>query len=286
MHSVDPQFEPYLDRDFEPDPLDASFDPELESSESGEPEEAEDARPQDESREPVSREPVPRELVRRSVAPFLLPLVRSTPRPGERSWSVEALAGRTIELSSPAHGPAASLTAAASLLLTCQLGGEAAAWVASGAAIFHPGDLAEFGVDLSALPVVRAPDAVSAARVADRLLRSGGLGLLVLDLVDAGSAGERTVGGGARAGRKGTIDSAVLSRLAGLARHHHTALLALTQKSSDAGSLGSLVSLRAEATVRKTAFDRFEWGLRILKDKRQGAGWSHAEVCRGSDGLC
>ncbi|MFN8549553.1 MAG: recombinase A [Candidatus Eisenbacteria bacterium] len=264
MHSVDPQFEPYLDPSFESDsedPLDASF--ESEAGESGEVDGS------------LAREVSP-ERARRSIASFLLPLVRSMPRTNERAWSVEALAGRTIELSSPAHGPAASFTAAASLLLACQLGGEAAVWVASGAAIFHPGDLGEFGVDLAALPVVRAPDAVSAARAAERLLRSGGLGLLVLDLVDAGR----------RAGQKGTIDAAVLSRLAGLARHHHTALLALTQKSDEASSLGSLVSLRAEATVRKTAFDRFEWGLRILKDKRQGSGWSHAEVCRGSDGLC
>ena len=39
------------------------------------------------------------------------------------------------------------------------------------------------GIDLDALPVVRVPDARAAGRAADHLVRSGGFGLVVIDLV-------------------------------------------------------------------------------------------------------
>lgn len=267
--------------------------------------------------------PVP-DAPRPQITPFLLPLVRTARAPAERRWSVEALAGRLVELSAPAHGPGALYTAASALLVECQLRGEIAAWVAAGPAHFHPGDLVECGVDLAALPVVRAGDLARAARAADRLLRSGGFGLLILDLIEAPRGKESTsrapravspppessslesfpsterrtsrrVQGNANhvapSGRQalagdGTLQVSLLSRLAGLARHHQTVLVVLTQKPSDSPSIGSIVSLRAESIVRRTAFDRFEWSLDVLKDKTQGAGWRHAAVCRGPEGLC
>ena len=61
----------------------------------------------------------------------------------------------------------------------------------------------------------------------------------------------------------------------------------------DAASLGSLVSLRAEARQepageggRRTGVSAFKCTARVLKDKRGGPGWRHVEVCRGPDGLC
>ena len=84
----------------------------------------------------------------------------------------------------------------------------------------------------------------------------------------------------------GTLQVSLLARLAGLARHHQTVLVVLTQKPSDSPSIGSIVSLRAESVLRRTAFDRFEWSLDVLKDKTQGGGWRHAAVCRGPEGLC
>ena len=267
MQNLDRHSEPHLDP--WPEPADEPFFDGEWSESSLAPELAPEPEPDSNPNEPDVR-PSSAPHPGRHALPFLMPLVRSAPRPSEQGWSLEALAGRTIELSTPAHGPAAAMTAAASLLIECQLRGEPVAWVAAGGATFHPGDLAEAGADLAALPVVRARDAVTAARAADRLLRSGGLGLLVLDLVEA----------------KGTLDAASLTRLAGLARHHQSVLLALTQKSGDATSLGSLVSLRAKASVTQDDFDHFEWSLRVVKDKRSGPGWSHVEVCRGPDGLC
>jgi recombination protein RecA len=187
------------------------------------------------------------------------------PVPSE--WNLDLLSGRFVELSS--EGETASLSAAASIILDAQTRGEPAAWVASGPSTFFPPDFAASGVDLDSLPVIRAADRMSAARAADWLLRSGAFAAVVLDL-----------------GANSEMPIPVQARLAGLAKKHRTALLCMTKKRRDAGSIGSLVSLRAEAHVKKTAFDRFRWEVRVLKDKRRGPGWSYNEEGRGVEGLC
>ena len=188
------------------------------------------------------------------------------PKAPER-WSIDTLAGRFLEISS--SGETVSITAAASLILESQLRGEPAAWVASGDSTFYPPDLAECGVDLSTLPVIRVPNVVSASRATDQLLRSGGFGAIILDI-----------------GSNINMRIHIQSRLAALAKKHKTTLLCLTSKRPAAPSLGPLVSLRAQGNVRKTGFNRFTWTLDIVKDRRLGHGWSHSEVCRGPDGMC
>ena len=193
---------------------------------------------------------------------------RSRPvRDTSRDWSLPSLAGRLTEIAD--SGSAPSLTAAAALILQAQQRGEPSAWIGFGNSIFFPPDFAEWGIDLDALPVVRVPDALAASRAADQLLRSGAFGLVVLDL----KAETR-------------MHMAVQSRLAALARRHHAVLLCLTRKKQGAPSLGPLVSLHGEGRISRTAFSRFDWEIRIVKDKLGAPGWSHSESCRGTDGLC
>ncbi len=193
---------------------------------------------------------------------------RSRPARGaSRAWSLSSLAGRLTEVSDSGAAPA--LTAAASLILQAQQRGEPVAWVGFGNSIFFPPDLVEWGIDLDALPVVRVPDALAASRAADQLLRSGAFGLVVLDLK-----------------AEARMHMAVQSRLAALARKHHAALLCLTRKKRGAPSLGPLVSLHGEGRITRTAFSRFDWEIRMVKDKRGAPGWSYTESCRGTDGLC
>jgi recombination protein RecA len=112
-------------------------------------------------------------------------------------------------------------------------------------------------------------DAVSAAKAADLLVRSGAFGLVVLDL-----------GGEARLPMHAT------SRLAMLARQHDAAIVCLTGKEASRPSLGPLVSLRAHASSRvRGEGGRFRCCAFALKDKRGGKTWSITEVCRGPDGL-
>src|SRR6185503_11689 len=106
-----------------------------------------------------------------------------------------------VELS--AAGPVATLTCATGLVLEAQEAAEPVAWIAiaggaaqergsaghryggSGFAVagasFYPPDLADSGVDLDALVVVHAPGGLAGVRAAERLLRSGAFGLVVLD---------------------------------------------------------------------------------------------------------
>jgi recombination protein RecA len=192
-------------------------------------------------------------------------------------WGLAALRGRLVELS--ARGAAATLTTAIDIVLEAQREAEPVAWIVPWAnestrtpsGTFYPPDAADSGVDLSALVVVRAPTAVAATRSAERLLRSGAFGLVVLDFGSASTELTR-------------MPEHFLGRLVTLAQAHDAAIVCLTEKASDAGSLGSLVSLRAEA-LRARGRDGFEITVRALKDKRRGPGWSRASKARGPAGL-
>ena len=198
-----------------------------------------------------------------------------------RSWRLANLAGRLAELSSR-EGAAAGLTLAFSLVLDAQRAGEPVGWLTADESAFFPPDAARGGIDLDALVVVRLPAADRLPRAAEHLARSGAFGLLVLDL-----------------GEAARVPVPMQMRLLGLARQHESAVLFLTRKGRDAASLGSLVSLRAEAerepvarpepageVARRAGVSAFTCTVRVLKDKRGGPGWRHVEVCRGPDGLC
>ncbi len=190
--------------------------------------------------------------------------------PTSREWTLDALAGRLVEISSAETS--ASLTAATRLVLECQQRGEPAAWITPGNSSFYPPDVAASGVDLDGLIVVRTDAASRAVRAADDLLRSGGFGLLVLDLALYPPADAR-------------LRIPVQSRLSGLANAHRSAVVCLTRKRTDTPSIGSLVSIRGETRVERSDFDSFAWDIHVIKDKRRGPGWNHAGVCRGPDGL-
>lgn len=181
-------------------------------------------------------------------------------------FSLVGLAGRFAEISADPAG--APLTLAFRLVLEAQRGGEPAVWIGRRACPFYPPDAADAGVDLGALPVVWAPDVLGAARAADLLVRSGGFGLVVVDL-----------------GAEARLPIAAQTRLAGLAREHEAALVFLTEKDERRPSLGSLVSFRAQAVRAGRDTSRFRCEVRTLKDKRRGPGRRYAEVFRGPDGL-
>ena len=179
----------------------------------------------------------------------------------ESAWSLAELVGRLSELA-PGPQPAV-LSAAFALVRQAQQAGEPVAWVAVGADLFYPPDVAAGGVDLAAMPVVRTADSVAAGRAADLLLRSGAFGLVVLDL-----------------GHYAGLAIPLQSRLVQLASKHEAAVLCLTTT-----PLGSLVSLRAQATRRHLGRCRYACEVTALKDKRRGPGWRWQEVWRGPDGL-
>jgi recombination protein RecA len=179
-----------------------------------------------------------------------------TPAQGVQ-WKLDSFAGRLVEISGDES--AASLSLVFRLVYEAQRRREC---------VFFPPDVVRAGIDLAALPVIWVPDALAAARTADRLARSGAFGLLVVDL-----------------GLRPVLPLHAQARLAGLAGKHDTALLFITEKSRERPSLGSLVSVRAHAARTRREGDRFRCEARVLKDKRRGPSWGHAEMCHGPDGL-
>jgi recombination protein RecA len=210
-----------------------------------------------------------RDAVALDVGPSVASVVRrglAVPR-APVAWRLAAFRGRLSEVSG-SHG-CASLSLVFRLVLEAQRLAEPVVWIGRRESTFYPPDVAGVGIDLAALPVVWAPGTRPAASAADRLLRSGGFGLVVLDL-----------------GAEARMPVAFQTRLAGLAKKHGAALLCLTEKDGRSPSIGSLVSLRAETTRAERLEDRFRCEVQVLKDKRRGPGWKHAEVCLGPDGLC
>jgi len=181
-------------------------------------------------------------------------------------WSLDEVAGRLVEISGSTASAALSVTF--TLINETQQRGEPVGWVTSLGKTFYPPDAAQGGTDLAALVVVHLAHAESIARAGEKLLRSGGFGLVVLDLGTA------------------DIPMPLQSRLTGLAHRHHTALVCLTEKEHVAFSLGSLVSLRIHAEKKRVADHRFACTLRVVKDKRRGPTWAYEDIYTGPAGLC
>lgn len=183
------------------------------------------------------------------------------------AWTIQSLAGRMVELQS--GGPSASLTIVAGLILEVQQRGQPAAWVGHARSVFFPPDFAESGIALASLPVIRPRIFAASLRAADALLRSEGFALIVLDIPS-----------------HETLTLGTQTRLAGLARSSHTALICLTQDGSGTPTLASLASIRCHSRFTRSAFNRFAWVLQASRDKRGSAGWTLKEQAHGPGGLC
>lgn len=199
-----------------------------------------------------------------ALRPLLVP--PKAARPARATFTLETFAGRLSELCATCAG--ATLTLAVRLVLEAQTRGEPTAWVTPENASFFPPDVADSGVDLDALVVVRVPERAQVPRAASELTRSGAFGLVILDLP----------------GPRAEVPPPLLTRLLGLAQKHDAALVFLTETPPHLPSLGPLISLRAEAVHRRQGGD-FVCALQVLKDKRQAPDWSYEEVCHGPAGL-
>ena len=181
------------------------------------------------------------------------------------AWTVEEFAGRVVEIR--AVGPSPLLALAARLILDAQHNSEPVAWISARDALFYPPDFIANGIDLVALAVVRMCDPKSAAVAADKLVRCGAFGLLILDLGD-----------------DPWFADALLNRLVRHAEQSHTAIVCLTEARRDMRALGSLVSVRTEAT-RARVGQQFRCTARAERDRLRGPGWTYEQECDGTVGL-
>lgn len=167
--------------------------------------------------------------------------------------------GQMLELSGRAPG---KLSAVVRLLVRAQAEGEPVAWITlRDGACFYPPDFAQAGIDLAALLVVRLGDDAGphgVVRAAEMLLRSGAFGLVVIDFAAGIPKGELSW----------------QARLSGLLRRHDARAVLITSSASEEPSLGPLVSLRVEASLREQAGRRVLLSQRLLKSKLGAAAVS------------
>jgi recombination protein RecA len=190
-------------------------------------------------------------------------------RPGSADL-LEELFGRLTEL--VGKDASAGLTAAMGLVRDAQRKKEPALWIADRDSTFFPPDATDLGVDLDCLPVVRAP-VESMVSAADKIIRSGGFGLVVADLTSPSAA------------PRWARNDAALSRLLGSAQKHDAAVVFLTREASNT-SLGSLISLRAEAARSRSVSGSLEVTVITIKDKRRPPGRRLvSELCHGPAGM-
>lgn len=193
--------------------------------------------------------------------------------------------GRLVEITA-GHPASAQTTAAVACLVHAQGRGETAAWVQPAGGSLYPPDLAQSGVDLDALVIVHVPTGAgphARLKAAEILLRSGGFGMVVLDLTSA-SGPEAHAPDRMRAarGQRALGDAAWQSRLFALAREHGSWLLLLTPENAQ---LGSLIALRVEPRRTRDGHGRFAIEHLVRKDKTGLCAALAPDACRGPAGL-
>lgn len=198
----------------------------------------------------------------------------------QKSWGLEQMAGRLVEISG--QKAAANLSVAFGLVREAQKRNETVAWVTLQQSTFYPPDVADSGILLAHLAVVRVPDTRSAMRACVELTRSGGFDLVVLDLGPE-AIRQALMPRKSKKRYPSRLSTPLLTKLVGLARKHATAVVMLTEKTGRTSSVSSLISLRAEARRNKDAPCELE--VTVLKDKKRGPGRLHHEVCRAPAGL-
>lgn len=202
-------------------------------------------------------------------------------------WSFAALQGRLVSLlPSPApaklmsNAMAASLSAVFQVVLDAQKNLETVAWVGGEKSCFYPPDAARWGVDLHAMAVIRLQSDKDIWFAADTLIRSGGVGMVIIDLasLEKGQVSRGTV-------TKGV--AALQHRLAGLARTHQTAVLILPgkEKREEGGAMVSL-TVQTQMVPLDSRVGAYNVLVAPKKDKTGTSNWKIEELCDAPDGLC
>jgi recombination protein RecA len=193
--------------------------------------------------------------------------------------------GRLIEITA-GHPTSAQTTATVACLLHAQARGETTAWIQPEGGALYPPDLADAGVDLDALVVVHVPTGAGphgGMKAAEILLRSGGFGMVVVDLGRSPALPAERAHGHMLAPRaRGLERTAWQSRLFALAREHGSWLILLTPENAQ---LGSLISLRVEPRRTRVGHGRFAIEHVVRKDKSGACASFTVEYHRGPCGL-
>lgn len=211
------------------------------------------------------------------------------PVPG-REPVPELPAGLLVEFSGTRQ--TARLSSVVSALREAQARGETTAWVQDADGPLYPPDLAEAGVDLAALAVVRVPappvrrrgrsGREALVRATEMLVRTGAFGFVVVDVREE----ERcTMRRDAPSGASWQLPPAWQGRLLGAVRDHGSRIVFLSSHPPFRESVGSLVGLRLEPHRVRVAPGLFAIENHVLKNKPGLPFADASETRRGPWGL-
>ncbi len=196
-----------------------------------------------------------------------IPVFRATElgkAPGGGSWRFDNLVGILAEISQ--ETPCGAVSFAAEIILEAQAHKEPVAWVAGTSSTWYPPDLRDRGVDLAAVAVIRAGGEEESLTAVEWLVRSGTMGLVIVDTDAAWK-----------------VSDACLGRVLKLAERSRCAVVFLTRKRPGEPSLGSRISLRGCITPSGTA--PFAIDIRTVKDKRSNSGNRQSRQYNGPPGM-
>ena len=186
----------------------------------------------------------------------------------------------------------ARLSSVVSALRAAQSKGETTAWVQDAHGPLYPPDLAEAGVDLSALAVVRVPASPgrrrgypgreALVRATEMLVRTGAFGFVIVDVREEE---RRPIRRDPSSGAPWRLPPAWQGRLLGAVRDHGSRIVFLSSHPPFRESVGSLVGLRLEPHRVRVAPGLFAIEHQVLKNKPGLPFADASETRRGPWGL-
>ena len=188
-----------------------------------------------------------------------------------RRFNLPGLSGMVVEFSG--WNQSACISLSIPLIQECQLAGKICAWIVpcsvERASLFFPPDFAESGINCSEIPILWCKNAMDGFGIAEKLLRSGGFGMLVLDLTESRRIRSNTMG-----------------RIHNMAQRFGSLVLCLTRKPQGEPSLDPMIFVHVHVEARKKNTDVYEVMATIQKDKAQAPGKTMSWVYDAPPGLC
>jgi hypothetical protein len=184
--------------------------------------------------------------------------------PGGGSWKFDDIVGMLAEVSEETSCGAISFVT--EIILEAQDRNEPVAWVAGTGSTFYPPDLSDCGVDLAAVAVIRAGGEEESLTATEWLIRSGALGLVIVD-----------------ADRGWKVRDVSLGRVQKLAERSQCAVIFLTRKRPVEPSLGSCIALRG--CVTRSGATPFDIVIHTIRDKRSNSSYRLSRQYHGPSGM-
>lgn len=187
-----------------------------------------------------------------------------------RTFDLAGLTGKIVEFSGWNQSACLSLTIP--LIQESQKSIKECAWILPsakrGESLFFPPDFQSAGIDCSRIPIIRSTSVVDSFGIAEKLIRSGGFSLVVLDLTEGKRVRGSTVG-----------------RISSMAQKYQSLVLCLTRNPPGHPSLDPMVFIHVhvDACLKNGIY---QVRASVQKDKTQAPGLQRTWKYETPIGLC